>query len=267
MKINNIDCCKPKRRLSFQSESRSNASGSKKITYKHYWEMSQEDLYKRSVVRAGKKAEKSGKMRIFRALPLIGTSIIGASLALTQPGKTTSKIAAGLGFLVFEKGLEDIYKGSSKAYDNADETTKAGLGKESLAKGGLFALTGATMLMGSAIAAKGGKNIFSNLSNSKTGKVIVKEVQKLKDEINTSKIGNILENTVDPFFEKHKTLSFLLPLTTMVAASLGVNKAQGKLASEINKTFTDDIQANYIKGRKSQMQMKAKFDKIDAKEI
>ena len=74
--------------------------------YKHYEELSDDVLCARSIIKAHQEVEKSGKMRMFKAIPAISTAIITTSIAITQPGKLAAKAGAGLGFLALSSSVD-----------------------------------------------------------------------------------------------------------------------------------------------------------------
>ena len=106
---NTTNCCKPRKLTTFTGSENSDKA-SRKVRYKHYEQMSDENLKLKSVLKAHREVQESSKMRLFKAMPEITTALIGTSLALAQPGKLAAKAGAGLGFLVLSdvlcKGVE-----------------------------------------------------------------------------------------------------------------------------------------------------------------
>lgn len=269
MKINNLDCCRPRRRrFSFQAQDENIKN--KKVLYKHYEAVSDEKLADLSIERAKKQVQQSGKMKIFKALPVLGALVAGTSIALTQSGKTTDKLRAGLGFLMLLGGLVDVNKGVStvaQKIDNENKDKKA----SALLKGGLYFATGATMIGMGAVATNMASNIASNLASKvlpkANGEGLQKALEGAKDKINNSKVSEFLQNKVDPVLAKNKFLQKAIAPLTVAVSSIGINVAQNKLAKEMSKDVVLKSQENFLKGKVAQAEIKARYDQIDAKEI
>jgi len=277
MKINNLDCCKPKRRnQAFSGESlTSGKPENKKIYYKHFYEVPKEDVYNRSVMRAAKKAQNSGKMRIFRALPLISAALVGTSFAITQPGKLTEKLIEGLGFsiimgmgqktsLIKDKNIEQ-----TQNEEGEGKTTSQDFKKSVIESGVVLASTMALLTAG-VYALKGGKKLLDKLipgAKENIKKIVSKDLQSLGNEINSSKLAKFSDNKINPFFEKHEILSDILPIATVISGAAGVSAGQAKLAQSIEKDFQRNIYFDYSNVRHAQKEARARFDKVDAKEF
>ena len=184
MQVNNIALntqkCRKPWRTSFTGLDGSTEQ--KKVRYKHYEELSDDVLMARSIVKAHQDSQKSGKMRLYKAIPSITTGIIATSLALTRPGKLSVKTAEGLGFLALSAGVDAAFKLFSK---NSDSDTKKDSAKT-------LALVGAAA--GAVLAIKKGKagdSIFG-----KAVGFIQKEASKLSSEINSLKLAKLSDNFI-----------------------------------------------------------------------
>ena len=247
--INNAtNCCKPRKLTTFTGSENSDKAG-RKVRYKHYEQMSDENLKLKSVLKAHREVQESSKMRLFKAMPEITTALIGTSLALAQPGKLAAKAGAGLGFLVLSdvlcKGVEVL---SNKTENEQKETSPL----KTIAKVGLG-------LVGVALAAKGVKSTkaYKNVS-----KFVKKEANQLAQEINNSKIGKFVEEKIVPFTKKHSTKFSLAPYAMIAGSAL----AQLKLSDSLSNDIKEKASLNYQKGKLIQQQARAHFDSIDAQE-
>ena len=265
MKINNLDCCRPRRRrFSFQAQDENIKN--KKVLYKHYEAVSDEKLADLSIERAKKQVQQSGKMKVFKALPILGALVAGTSIALTQSGKTTDKLRAGLGFLMLLGGLVDVNKGVStvaQKIDNENKDKKA----SALLKGGLYFATGATMIGMGAVATNMASNLASKVLPKANNEGLQKALEGAKNAINNSKVSEFLQNKVDPVLAKNKFLQKAIAPLTVAVSSIGINVAQNKLAKEMGKDVVLKSQENFLKGKVAQAEIKARYDQIDAKEI
>ena len=256
MKINEttINCCKPNKYISFKGEEENN-SPERKVRYKHYEQMSDELLALQSILKAHKDVQNSNKMRIFEAMPKITTTLLGTTIALTQPGRLASKAAAGLGFLALSKAINvtgnKIIQKSTKPKKEEKKDTK-----KTLIKAGKFVLgLGAFAL--SVVAFK----------KFKISSFIQKEVGQLAKEINSTSLGKLVEEKVLPFTTKHAkavdTFGAFAPLGIIGASSL----AQLKLADSLATDIEEKTKSNFAKGKLIQSQARAHFDSIDAQEV
>ncbi len=272
MKItNNFNkCCKPRRLNNFAGNERSNShsdSCGKKVRYKHFEQISDDVLTMRSVIKAHQEVEKSGKMQLFKALPEITIGMIGTSIAIAQPGKLASKAGAGLGFLMLAKAVDIISSSIAPKVNNFVEAKKNDNEKRNVTQLKKAALLTATSVAG----ALGAFGLVKGISNAKAFEGVVnfakKEMAQLSDELNKTKLGKFVENSVKPFANKHpnlvKNAEVIAPLGIMGLSTL----AQVKLADSLSKDIKTKADENYIKGKLIQQEAKAHFDSIEAEEI
>ena len=249
-----LNCCKPKRFSTFTGSENSKFK-ERKVTAKHYHQMSDDVLSLHSVVKAHKEVENSAKMRLYKAMPEITTALVATSLALTQPGKLSAKAGAGLGFLVLSSAMsvvgDTVSKIASKNKNKEEQNTKD--------KIKAFALGAATVAVG-ALAVFGAKNtkFFNKASN-----FIAQDVKKLADEVNNSKFGKFVEKRIQKNQKELSTAGFLAPFGVIAGSFLG----QIALADSLSQDIKEKAQKNFLKGKLIQQQAKAHYDSIDAKEI
>ena len=250
-----LNCCKPNRFTSFKGTEDSGIS-SKKPRCKHYIEMSDDVLGLRSVLKAHQDVQNSNKMRMFKAIPHITTALLGTTIALTQPGKLAAKAAAGLGFLA----LTNIISHSVDSIGQKIEQHKKGENKinaKDVLKTGLKIAAGAGAV---ALAVAG-------LKNAKVSTFLKKEASQLANEINETKLGKFVEETLNPFVKKNAsklgTLSILAPYGIIAGSSF----AQIKLSDSLSKDIKQKASENFAKGKFAQAQARAHFDSIDAVEV
>jgi hypothetical protein len=114
MKINNISkCCKPRKASNFTGNELTDNSN-KPMRFKHYEQMSHEDLCAYSIKKAHSEVMNSRKNKVREALPQITAALIGTSFAIAQPGKLSDKAKTGLGYFV-------LYNVVSKMLDASRE--------------------------------------------------------------------------------------------------------------------------------------------------
>lgn len=268
MQINKLDCSRPKRHINnFKGDINSN--NSKRIRRKHYEQMSDDVLKAKSMVKAYYDVKQSPKGQLIKAMPEITTSLLVASLALTQPGKLSAKAAAGLGFLALFKSLNSTQDAVNKAVDKHYEkfTPEKNTEKNKFAlKTATFVATSALLSGLAFVGAKAGKKI-ANKHFSPVVNFIQKESANLANEINNTKLGKFFENKVMPFTQKHhkaaSVVKTVLPFGVL-AGEIGAQSALLKSAKKdmINKTFE-----NYTKGKLIQEKARQDFDSIDAIEV
>lgn len=265
---NNYNCRKPSNRMVFKGNEESGLQR-KKVRYKHFEQMEDSVLKAHSVARAYQSTQESGKMRLFKAIPGITATIIGTSLALSQPGKLSAKAARGLGFLVLLKGADKIsqsvYDSFNRKSDN-DVKDKATLIKDNIIKFSAATLACAGALTGSYAILKGGKSLLNKI-NPNVKNFFQGEVKTLAKEINDSKIGKYFEKNINPFVEKHQhKFDIASDIMPFVAAFAGI-KAQEKLGQSLSKDLCEKAKENYEKGKIVQQMAKEKYNEIDAQEV
>ena len=96
---NNLTNCRKPRQFAFRGNSNPSQSG-RVLRYKHFEQIDDDTLKLKSIVQAHQTVQQSNKMKLFKAMPAIATTLLTTSIALAQPGKFAAKAAAGLGFLV-----------------------------------------------------------------------------------------------------------------------------------------------------------------------
>ena len=262
MQINNIlNCHKPK---SFKGLRETG-----KVRYKHYEEMSDKALSTYSMAKAFCEVKNSKKSKLLKAMPIITGTLIATSLAVTQPGKLSSKVNSGVGFLVLLSGVNFLsdkfsklsYKAMKKDNDDTKETITKKLSSNLI---GSIGAIGA--VIGGAIAIAKNKNAISN-SSSKAVQFIKSEGQKLTSELNNSKLGKKIEEKFTPFMERHakgfNKLKHILPFGIIIGGTV----AENSLRDSISADFSKKSLQNYIKGKAAQQDARAHFDSIDAIEV
>jgi len=262
MQINNIlNCQKPKSFTGLKETG--------KVRYKHYEEMPDEMLSAYSMLKAKRDVSRSGKSKLLKAMPAITSTIIATSLALTQPGKLSTRMKSGVGFLVLLSGVNFLGDKLSKlAYNGLNKDNKdVEKASDNKLKAGLIGTVGAlgAILGGGALLVKNKDKILN--SNSKPVQFLKEEAQKLASEINNSKLGKLVEEKLNPFMSKHqkgfRALKNVLPFGAIIAGSV----ASDKLSDSLSKDFSQKTLKNYIKGKAAQQDARAHFDSIDAIEV
>ncbi len=256
MQINNValstqKCKKPCRLTSFTGLE--GLGEHKKVRYKHYEELSDDVLMARSIIKAHRDADKSGKMHMYKAIPSIVTGIIATSLAVTRPGKLSGKIAEGLGFLALSAGFDAVGKLISK---KSDKETK----KDSAKTLSVLALAAA----GAAVVKKGkaGDSIIGKSIGFLQG-----EASKLASEINATKLSNLSDKHIEPFVQKHSKASLIAPFVTAIASSTAGTLASICLMKGISKDISTKACKNYKKGKVVQQIAREHFDSVNAIEV
>ena len=269
MQINKIvNCNKPERFIGFTNNNTDIAEKkNKKIKYKHFEQLSDDALQVRSLLKAHNEVAKSGKMRVYKAMPDLTAILAGASIALTQPGKLASKAKLGLGFLALKVGMDCLSDKISplidKKYENKEKTDRNELKKlgEKIAVVTLGAI-GATL---------GAVAIAKKAPKIKALEPLVKfanaESEKFSQEINNSRLGKFFENKVSPFTKKHSKLttvaSNVAPIGTILLGTMAGIKVEDSLIDD----FYTKAQDNYTKGKYIQQKAREHFETIDAKEV
>lgn len=261
MKINEttLNCCKPKRFNTFTGADSSDTQ-ERKIRAKHFYQMNDETLQLRSLLKAHKDVERSGKMRAFKALPAVTTGLLGLTIGLAQPGKLANKAAAGLGFLALSGVISNI---SSKIIDKVQQNKQEN--KKITAKDILT--TTAKIAVGAGTVAASALAVKNTKAFKKTSEFIAKEAMQLSDEINKTKLGNFFENTITPFAKKHASkfsvLSNIAPIGIIIGSSLAEIKLMDSLSNDIKEKTIE----NYKKGKMVQAIAREHYDSVDAPEI
>ena len=253
-----INCCKPKRFIPFTGEDSKNLS--KKPRYKHYEQMSDDVLKMRSVMKAHSDVQNSKKMRAFKAIPTVTTTLLGASIALTQPGKLATKAAAGLGFLALSEVVNFVGDKAVKQinnFKNGDEELNA---KKVLS-------TTAKLAVGIGAIVLGAKAIQKTPLYKTVDKFVKSEAKQLANEINSTKAAEYLENTVKPFTQKYKKALEPIGLVAPFGVIAASSAVQIKLSESLSKDIKEKSIENYSKGKMIQAQARAHFDSIDAEEV
>ena len=260
MQINNItNCHKPKNFTGLKDTAR--------VRYKHYQEMPEEVLQAHSMLKAYKDVKESNKFRLLQAVPAITSTLIATSLALTQPGKLSTKVTKGVGFLVALNGISFVANKMSKITDkifignkeNKEEKPFAGFASDMTSL-----LSSAALIIGAASLVSKNK---TEILSTKAGSFIKSEAEKLVNEINNTKLAQKVENSFNPFMEKHKEAflkaSHIAPLGLIGAQSI----ANNKLSKSLSKDFLDKTVQNYTKGKTAQKDAREHFNSIDAIEV
>lgn len=266
---NNLNCCKPRRRLNFKGREESPCEN-RKVRYKHFKQMDDNVLGAHSVAKAYKSVEKSGKMRLYKAIPTIAATVIGTGLALSQPGKLSAKAAKGLGFLVLAKSAGEIAQSVNETIEDnyipKDKNEAKNTFKKSAIKIAACVASCAVCAGGAILALKGGKQILSKAA-PKALKFLESEKNVLTSEINNSKAGKFVEKTLNPFISKHENKFNIASDVLPFAAVAGGIVAQNKLSKSLSKDIVQKAQLNFVKGKMIQQMAREKFDAIDAQEI
>lgn len=234
MKVNLIDCCKPKRRFNPNFTGNSEES-TPKILVEHYKTMPDDVLERLSLVKAQAQVDKSIKMQTLKALPLSAMTAITTSFALSQPGKLSAKAASGLGFLALV--------GISTKLSNYINKKNEGKSNKEAALRNLATIGG--IFVGAAALAKGKDLVGKALPN--VDKFAKTEVSKLANEIDTSKFGKFFNKTVNPFLEQKpiKLGLAISPIATILSALFAGNK----LAKGIKNDFKQKAIENYTQDK------------------
>ena len=264
MQINNIsNCHKPK---SFKGLKETG-----KVRYKHYEQMSDRALSAYSLAKAYCEVKDSKKSRLLKAMPAIATTLIATSLAITQPGKLATKASKGVGFLMLVSGMNFIsdkiskfaFKRLQKKNENQDNEKTV---SNKLLAGSLGTLGAVGGILAGALAYTKGKDIL-NGSGNKIVNFLKSEGQKLKDELNYSKLGMEVEEKFIPFMNKHfnafRKAHYLAPVGLIVGSSLASHGLRNSISDDISKKAVK----NFIKGKAAQKDARAHFDTIDAIEV
>lgn len=246
MKINSITNNHNTSFASFECEK------NRKPVYKKYYELNDTELAARSINKAMRTAQKSGKMQLLKALPFIATSVAATSLAISQPGKLSSKVNTGLGFLALASGIDlltekfnNISKNKKTSSDEKRKTALKALAATCIATMGAVKLT----------------------KNNKVGKFIKNEISQFAKEIDSTKLAKFTEKKINPFLKNHKVLDFALGFVLPFVTVYKTNALSNKLANSIDKDFQKNVALNFAKGKEIQKIARAHFDSIEAKEI
>lgn len=265
MRINNIDCCKPRRNSNFKG----NQMPQGQHRYKYYEEMDNDTLCLVSTLKAHKEVEESGKAKLYRALPAITTALLGASVIMTQPDKLSAKAAAGLGFLALSETVDDISNVVSntveKEYKNQPKTVENERKKAAAKTIGLFGSMAAIAAC-SSLFAKSGKMLSKKIAKPVVD-TVSKEVKTLAKEIDASKAGKFVNETINPFIKKHPAASFITSLAAPVAIGISSLGARKKLEEGMSKDLRQKANENFVDGKIAQEIARAQYDSIDAIEV
>jgi len=261
MKINEttLNCCKPKRFTNFTGAEHSNTQ-ERKIHAKHFYQMNDEALQLRSVLKAHKDVQESGKMRLFKAMPVITTGLLGLTIGLAQPGKLAAKAGAGLGFLALSEVVNNV---SNKALDKFEKNQQEG--KAFDVKKAL--LTIAKVAAGIGAIALGATVIKNTKTFKNINTFVAKELKQLSSEINKTKLAKKLDKTFAPFAKKHarglEALGAVAPWGVIVGSSL----AEATLFDSLSNDVKEKSIENYQKGKMVQTIARAHYDSINAPEM
>ena len=263
-----LNCCKPKRFTTFKG-SNNTRSSNRKLRYKHYEQISEEALALQSLMRAHKDVQNSGKMRLLKAMPAITTTLLGTTIALTQPGKLAAKAGAGLGFLALFKSIDSTLNTTNevieKCFKNVKPTEETEKNKLFL-KVGTFFGTAATLSLLAFVGIKSGKKI-ANKHFAPVVNFAKKEAATLANEIDNTKLGKFFENKVLPFSQKHKKLMSGLKTFAPLGLLIGSMGAQAKLINSASKDIKNKSFENYVKGKLIQEKAREDFDKLEGIEV
>lgn len=247
----------------------SNNLNSKKVRYKHYYEMEDGDLRAYSIAKAYNTVQNSGKMRLKKSLPAIASTIIATSIAIAQPGKISTRIKSGLGFLATVSIIGSALKYIPKLMDNYYSKKMLKTGAEIPKERRDIAESSATLLGGAGLLLVAG--LLSRkrpvLKPNKLTNFIAKEGATLSNELQQTKIGQFVQNKLNPFVTKHQKAFNIGTLLSAVGISAFSQVANFKLTKSISKDFNKQTMDNYIKGKAAQADARAHFDSIDAIEI
>lgn len=215
-----------------------------KMRYKHHQKLSDDVLIARSIIKAHDKAQNSPKTKLLQAIPSIGAAIIATSIGLAQPEKLSNKLTAGLGFLALFEGskkLDDIFTNSNKAKIQEGKKPDSPLKTTLLSLGVLF-----TSAIGVIALSKKAAN------STQIGKFLKKEGQKLGEEINSTRIGQFVENTFEPLRKKHSKAASLINFGVILSTITAQPIAQFKLLGDIANDIQKDTIKNYKKAKEQE---------------
>ena len=262
MQINNIsNCHKPK---SFTGIKQTG-----KVRYKHYEQMSDQALSAYSMGKAYCEVKDSKKSKLLKAMPYITNTLIATSLAVTQPGKLSTKASTGVGFLALMGCINLISNGFAKLADkalvNKENNDESKLAKKAVA--GAVGIMGAiaTVVGGAVLIAKNKTSILN--SSNKVVNFLKGEAAKLKEEINATKLAKTVEEKLNPFMEKHAKAFTKAKYLAPFGIILGSGAADFALRDSISNDLSKKAVQNFIKGKAAQQDARAHFDSIDAIEV
>ena len=264
MQINNIlNCHKPK--------SFTGLKDTGKVRYKHYEQMSDGMLSAYSMAKAYKDVKDSTKSKLSKAMPIITSTLVATSLAMTQPGKLSSKVSSGVGFLALLSGVNLLSEGISKfAYKHLSkkaDKNDANAKMENSSKANLIGAVGAMgTVVGAGLAIAKNKNAILN-SSSKVIQFIKGEGQKLASELNNSKLGKKIEESFNPFMARHAKAFNIAKHVAPFGIIVGGTVADSAVKKSISNDFTEKTMQNFIKGKAAQKDAREHFDSIDAIEV
>ena len=87
---------------------------------------------------------------------------------------------------------------------------------------------------------------------------------KLIDEINSSKLGKFVQNSVIPFQEKNASKMTTVKNIAPFAAMAGGIITHAKLRNSIAQDIKEQSQINYVKGKLIQQKAREQYESIDA---
>lgn len=273
MIINNISKCRKPRCFTGQEvESSTVSANNGKKRYKHFEEMSNDVLMLKSARNAQRDMENSSKVKLKKAMPLIGTALIGTSLAITQPGKLSAKTMTGLGYLFVANGLSTIVNQVSKSVDDTymlnelkhpEMSDDSKVQNQKLLSKIILTILAAAGAVGAGIGAV--KAIQKG--DGKAAKFIQKEAKQLANEINSTKISKFIEANIKPITKKHPKLTFvskmMLPIGAFATAIFGDKKLKESISNDSREKTLDYFE----KGKEIQNNARKHFDTIDAIEV
>ncbi len=267
MNVKNIslNCRKP--RQFGNNVSPETATGKK--PYKHFEQMDDDTLMLKSVLKAHNEVEKSNKSKLFKAMPAIATGILGATFALTHPGKLSGKVATGVGFLVAANVTDKISEKADSLVKNNwktdNKTPRAKVEKAAVETG--LTITGAALALTGIAYATSSLVGAVKKSPSKLAQALTNDGQKLIKEINSSKVGNFVSEKIMPLEAKHtKAINATRILAPFGAVAL-YSGVQNKLIDGMSKDIKEKSAFNFAKGKLIQEAARKEFDKIDAEEV
>ena len=249
MQISRINNCRPKPRVMFLANEKGSFEG--KVRYKRYDEPNDDVLCAKSIIKAHESVEKSTKARLLKAIPLITTGILTTGIMIAQPGKTSSKVAKGLGFLALCEGFDILRNKFSKK----DESEKANI-------------KAACTMLGAAVATGAGLKMLSNTKTFESVKNFVqKDAQNLANTINDTKVAKFLDKNVNKIANNHPHLANV-GLFSSLTLAMGVNtKAKKDLTQSIKEDIKQNSCKNFIQGKLMQDMARQYYNSIDAEEI
>jgi len=235
--------------------------------------MSNDALRTYSLTKAYNKVQNSGKMHLFNSIPAITTALLGTSLALTQPGKLSARAAQGLGFLAlcagFDKVVDTTRELSNKLIAKKENKTGNKVSNEERQRAN--ALTSIAQI---GILCAGVIALPKLISKAKTAPALNKitsfigsEASKLANEINKTKPGQFVENTLNPFMQKHAKATKALEVASCLGIIAGSAAGQIKLHNSMSKDMTKYATDYFEKGKKIQQVARNHFDSVDAVEV